>query len=44
MSASLPIVLSVASGKNGVSKTNISINLALCLGAEIGRASCRERV
>ena len=31
MSASLPIVLSVASGKGGVGKTNISINLALCL-------------
>ena len=31
MSASLPVVLSVTSGKGGVGKTNLSINLALCL-------------
>jgi flagellar biosynthesis protein FlhG len=31
MSATLPIVLSVTSGKGGVGKTNVSVNLALCL-------------
>lgn len=31
MNASLPIVLSVTSGKGGVGKTNISTNLAYCL-------------
>ncbi|MDY0274672.1 MAG: MinD/ParA family protein [Desulfomicrobium sp.] len=31
MSAPLPIVLSVTSGKGGVGKTNISTNLAICL-------------
>ena len=31
MSANLPIVLSVTSGKGGVGKTNVSVNLALCL-------------
>jgi flagellar biosynthesis protein FlhG len=31
MSATLPIVLSVTSGKGGVGKTNLSVNLALCL-------------
>lgn len=31
MSVSLPVVLSVTSGKGGVGKTNLSINLALCL-------------
>lgn len=35
MSATLPIVLSVTSGKGGVGKTNVSTNLALCLG-ELG--------
>ena len=36
MSATLPIVLSVTSGKGGVGKTNVSINLALCL-SKLGR-------
>lgn len=36
MKASLPIVLSVTSGKGGVGKTNISVNLALCL-SRLGR-------
>ena len=31
MSTTLPIVLSVTSGKGGVGKTNVSVNLALCL-------------
>lgn len=36
MRANLPIVLSVTSGKGGVGKTNLSVNLALCLG-RLGR-------
>jgi flagellar biosynthesis protein FlhG len=36
MRATLPIVLSVTSGKGGVGKTNISVNLALCL-SRLGR-------
>ncbi|NLW82204.1 MAG: MinD/ParA family protein [Desulfovibrionales bacterium] len=36
MNANLPIVLSVSSGKGGVGKTNISVNLALCLSS-LGR-------
>jgi len=36
MNAKLPIVLSVTSGKGGVGKTNVSINLALCL-SRLGR-------
>ena len=36
MSATPPIVLSVTSGKGGVGKTNVSVNLALCL-SRLGR-------
>ena len=36
MSAGLPLVFSVTSGKGGVGKTNLSVNLAVCL-AEAGK-------
>lgn len=36
MSAALPLVFSVTSGKGGVGKTNLSVNLAACL-AEAGK-------
>lgn len=36
MSGSLPLVFSVTSGKGGVGKTNISVNLAICL-AKLGK-------
>ena len=34
MKADLPLVISVTSGKGGVGKTNISVNLACCLARE----------
>ncbi|MDL2316063.1 MinD/ParA family protein [Desulfovibrio sp. OttesenSCG-928-A18] len=34
MKADLPLVMSVTSGKGGVGKTNISVNLACCLARE----------
>lgn len=36
MSGTFPLVFSVTSGKGGVGKTNISVNLAVCL-AELGK-------
>ncbi|NLY41970.1 MAG: MinD/ParA family protein, partial [Desulfovibrionales bacterium] len=36
MSTAFPLVLSVTSGKGGVGKTNLSVNLALCL-TRLGR-------
>lgn len=33
MHAELPLVFSVTSGKGGVGKTNLSVNLACCLAA-----------
>src|SRR5688572_19457500 len=48
---SLTKVFAVASGKGGVGKSSVTVNLACSLaaqglrvGIEIGRASCRERV
>ena len=48
MSLELPLVFSITSGKGGVGKTNLAVNLACCLAesgkrvvlldAEIGRA------
>ena len=38
MSGTFPLVFSVTSGKGGVGKTNLSVNLALCL-AQLNRAS-----
>lgn len=37
MSGTFPLVFSVTSGKGGVGKTNISVNLAICL-AQLGQA------
>lgn len=36
MSGTFPLVFSVTSGKGGVGKTNLSVNLALCL-AQLGK-------
>ena len=36
MSGTFPLVFSVTSGKGGVGKTNISVNLAICL-AQLGK-------
>ena len=36
MSGAFPLVFSVTSGKGGVGKTNMSVNLAVCL-AQLGK-------